>query len=210
MTYPEDFINKVICGDCLAVMKDIPDKSVDLVITDPPYGVGMEYDQFTDNKEELKKLIDNFMPEVLRIGKVVLLTPGNGNQHLYPIPNWTLAWFYRGGANQCTWGFNTWQPILAYGKCPYRTNNLGARPDTIWKEETPKANGHPCPKPIEFWKELLVRGSVKETDIILDPFNGSGTTCVAAKQLHRNFIGIEISEAYCKIAQQRLRQEILL
>ena len=49
-----------------------------------------------------------------------------------------------------------------------------------------------------------------ENDIILDPFNGSGTTTWVAKQLKRNFIGIEISEKYCKIAEERLRQEILI
>jgi len=197
-------------GDCLEILKEMEDKSVDLVLTDPPYGVGIEYDGFDDTKENLKMLIDAFMPEVMRIGKIVFVTPGNGNQHLYPVPDWTLAWVYRGGANQCNWGFNTWQPILAYGKCPYRANNMGARADTIWKEETPKKYGtHPCPKPIEFWKMLLGRGSVKETDIILDPFMGEGTTLVACKQLGRKGIGIEISEKYCEIAKERLAQDML-
>ena len=50
----------------------------------------------------------------------------------------------------------------------------------------------------------------KSGDIVLDPFVGSGTTAVACKHLKRNFIGIEISEKYCKIAEERLRQEILL
>ena len=63
----EQMMNKVIWGDCFEVLKKIPDKSVDLVLTDPPYGVGMEYDKFDDNKQNLKKLIDAFMPEVLRI-----------------------------------------------------------------------------------------------------------------------------------------------
>ena len=201
----KDILNKIICADSLEIMRQLPDKCIDLILCDPPYGVGMEYDQFIDNKENLKKLVDDFMPEVLRIGKIVFITPGNGNQHLYPVPSWTLAWVYRGGANQCSWGFNTWQPILAYGKCPYRANSMGARADTIWQEETPKANGHPCPKPITFWSKLLQRGSVKETDIIFDPFNGSGTTCVAAKQLGRSFIGIDLSPMYCKIAEARLR-----
>jgi len=188
------------------VMKEIPDNSIDLVVTDPPYGVGTDYGGAEDNKTNLKRLIDSFMPEILRIAKVILLTPGNGNQQLYPSPDWTLAWIYRGGANQCSWGFNTWQPILAYGKCPYRSSNMGARPDTIWKEETPVPNGHPCPKPIMFWKLLLLRGSVKQSDIIFDPFLGSGTTAVAAKQLGRRWIGIEINPGYCKIAEQRLAQ----
>ena len=68
--------------------------------------------------------------------------------------------------------------------------------------------GHPCPKPIEVMKWLVSRCSLGN-DIILDPLCGSGTTLVAAKQLGRKFIGIEISEKYCEIARGRLRQEML-
>jgi len=210
MKYPEDYINKVICGDCLDVMKDIPDKSIDLVLTDPPYGVNYEYNEYNDTPENLKELIKEFMPEVLRIGKRVLITCGNGNQHLYPKPDWTLAWVISAGAGQNKWGFTCWQPVLAYGKDAYRENNMGARPDIIQSNERSEIFGHSCTKPIEFWKTLLQRGSVKETDIILDPFLGSGTTAVASKHLKRNFIGIEISPEYCKIAEQRLRQDLLI
>lgn len=206
----EEGINQVICGDCLDLMKLMPNKCVDLVITDPPYGVGMEYDYFNDDKKELKNLVDKIMPELLRVGKIVLITCGNSNQTLYPKPDWTLAWVYRGGANRCNWGFNTWQPILAYGKCPYMANNMGARADTIWQEETPQKNGHPCPKPIKFWSKLLLRGSVKQTDLIFDPFMGSWTTARACKDLNRRFIGAELSEKYCEIGEQRLRQNNLL
>jgi len=206
-------INQVICGDCLEVMKDIPDKSIDLVLTDPPYGVGYEYKSYDDTQENLKKLIDAFMPEVLRIGKVVLITCGNGNQHLYPKPDWTLAWVMTAGAGQNKWGFTCWQPILAYGKNPYRTNRMGARPDIIVSNERSEKNGHACPKPIGVWTEILKKGSVKETDIILDPFAGSGTTGVACQNLKRNYILIEKEEKYVKVAEERItnakRQEIL-
>ena len=201
---------KVIQGDCLEYMKTLPDKSFDLVLTDPPYGVEFGYDSIEDTQEELKKLVDLFMPEALRVGKRVLVTCGNGNQHLYPKPDWTLAWVITAGAGQNKWGFTSWQPILAYGKDPYRENNMGARPDIIVKNETSQTNGHPCPKPINFWIELMARGSVKESDTILDPFLGSGTTLVAAKQLNRNATGIEISAEYVEIARRRLEQQTLL
>lgn len=200
----KDYLNKITCGDCLEIMKKLPDKCVDLVLTDPPYGVEFGYDTIEDTQTELKLLVDKFMPEALRIGKRVLVTCGNGNQHLYPKPDWTLAWVITAGVGQNKWGFTCWQPILAYGKDAFRENGMGARPDIISKNESSKDYGHPCSKPIEFWKELLLRGSVKESDIILDPFLGSGTTAVACKQLKRNFIGIEISQKYCKIAQKRL------
>ena len=201
---------QIIQGDCIEVMKTFADKSFDLVLTDPPYGVNYEYNQYQDTPENLKKLVDGFMPEVLRIGRRVMITCGNGNQHLYPKPDWTLAWVITAGAGQNKWGFTCWQPILVYGKDPYRENNMGARPDIIQSNETSEEFGHTCTKPINTWKRILARGSVKESDTILDPFLGSGTTLVAAKQLNRNAVGIEISQEYCEIAKKRLEQSILL
>ena len=64
---------------------------------------------------------------------------------------------------------------------------------------------HPTQKPVGLFKQILDRYSDKEMTI-LDPFLGSGTTALAAKQLGRNFIGIEINPDYCKIAEQRLAQ----
>ena len=200
----------IYLGDCLEVMRGLEDKSFDLVLTDPPYGVNYEYAEYNDTSKNLKKLVDNFMPEVLRIGKRILITCGNGNQHLYPKPDWTLAWVISAGAGQNKWGFTCWQPILAYGKDPFRENLMGARPDIIQSNEISKDFGHSCTKPINLWSKLLLRGSVKETDTILDPFMGSGTTLVAAKLLGRKATGIEISERYCAIARERLKQGILL
>lgn len=74
--------------------------------------------------------------------------------------------------------------------------------------EKPIEINHPCPKPIKVWKKLLNSVSLRE-HIILDPFMGSGTTLVAAKELGRRAIGIEIEEKYCEIAVRRLAQEVL-
>ena len=210
MNYPEDFINKVIQGDCLEVMKDIPDKSVDLCLTDFPYGVGWKYDIYEDTEENLIELVNKVMPEILRVSKRALITCGQTNMWKYPEPKWVMAWVNKAGANRNSWGFTCWQPILAYGKDPYLANRMGARQDIIIKTEISEKWGHSCPKPTQFWGMLLKRGSVKETDIIFDPFLGSGTTAVVAKRLKRNFIGIEISPDYCKIANARLRVETLL
>jgi len=74
--------------------------------------------------------------------------------------------------------------------------------------ETNHKFGHETVKPISLIGALMEVSS-NPNDLILDPFLGSGTTAVAAKQLGRNYIGIEISEKYCKIAEDRLRQEVL-
>ena len=75
---------------------------------------------------------------------------------------------------------------------------------------TKQDNGnHPAPFPIKLVKEHIISWS-NESDIVYDPFLGSGTTSKAAKQLNRNYIGSEISKEYCDIAEKRLQQEVLL
>ena len=202
--------NKIYCGDCLEVMRRIDDKSIDLVLTDFPYGVNYEYDGYNDTQENLKYLVDNAMPEILRISKRALITCGVTNIKLYPAPTWILCWYNTAGANRNFWGFSCWQPILAYGKDPYLQNGKGGRPDIIeHSEQSDKNLKHSCPKPLNFWKKLLLRGSVFEGDIVCDPFNGSGTTTEACKILNRKYIGIEINQKYCDIAEKRLQQETI-
>ena len=210
LTWPDDYINKVLNMDCLEAMKQMPDKCIDLCLTDYPYGIGENYDVFNDSAENVKELIKITMPEILRVSKRILLTCGTRQITWYPESKWILAWINEAGNGMNPWGFTTWQPILAYGGDPYLENKMGSRADTIRHNESSEKNGHPCPKPINFWKKLILRGSVKPTDLILDPFLGSGTTAVAAKQLGRNYIGIEISPKYVAIANERLRQDILL
>ena len=82
--------------------------------------------------------------------------------------------------------------------------------NTVWNISPEKASklNHVAPFPLEIPIRLIQLYSY-ENEIILDPFLGSGTTAVACKELHRNFIGIEISEKYCIIARDRLRQGVL-
>ena len=88
-------------------------------------------------------------------------------------------------------------------------NNIDSSASNIIRARKviPQFGDHPTPKSVEVISEILKR---KPSNLVLDPFLGSGTTAVAAKQLKRNFIGIEISPEYCKIAEERLRQDILL
>jgi site-specific DNA-methyltransferase (adenine-specific) len=205
--YHQEDAGVIYCGDCRDILPLMP--KVDLVLTDPPYGVGLKYNDFDDTDENVKELVSEVIPLCLNIGERVALTCGTRQQNYYPIPTWVLCWLNRAGSYCNPWGFTCWQPILVYGKDPYLTHKLGSRPDVIEHSETSEKNNHPCPKPIRFWTKLLSRCSVLKTDIVLDPFLGSGTTAVAAKELGRKFIGIEISEEYCSIAKRRLRQGVL-
>lgn len=198
--------------DCLELMKTMGDKSVDLILADPPYGIGESYASYEDNQENLKKLVDSFMPELLRISDTVLITCGVGNIHLYPKPKWIMAWFVPAGAGSGPWGFCCWQPILCYGTDPYLKNGLGRRPDAFEQTEATKGaleKSHPCAKPIDVWRKILLRGSTKEGDTIFDPFLGSGTTARACKDLGRKWIGCELEEKYCQVAVKRLSQSVM-
>jgi DNA modification methylase len=193
-------------GDCRDILPSLP--KVDLVLTDPPYGVGCNYGLFIDTPENVRSLVSSTIPFCISISKRTILTCATRQIGLYPEPTWILCWLNRAGSYANPWGFTCWQPILCYGKDPYLENRKGSRPDVIEHSETSEKFDHPCPKPIGFWKKVVARGSVLQTDTILDPFMGSGTTLVAAKDLGRRAIGIEIEEKYCEIAAKRLSQEV--
>ena len=187
-------------GDCLEILPTLP--KVDAVITDPPYGIGFGYGQYIDSKDNLRTLVDAFVPLCIDKARVVSITPGNLNQYIYPQPTWTLCWFNRAGAGSGPWGFSCWQPILCYGPDPYLSSGKGRRPDFIEWSESAEVNGHPCPKPTKFMQRWITR--VTLSGAVLDPFMGSGTTGVACANLGRKFIGIEIERKYFDIACERI------
>ena len=95
---------------------------------------------------------------------------------------------------------------------------MGRRPDLRIKTETSDKSlgnkelgvAHPCPKPLDFWTWLLLRGSVSDSDIILDPFMGAGTTLIASRNTGRKVTGIEISKKYCKAAMEWYQRQMPL
>ncbi len=201
--YYEDKWVKIIHGDCREVLPQL-DVKVDLVLTDFPYGNNTNYGSYEDTQDNLKTLVGSVMP-LLKTERT-LITCGVGNISLYPKPDWILAWVTPAGSGSSKWGFCCWQPILAYGSDPYLQNGMGRRADIFIKTEVDNVSAHPCSKPVDLWQMVMLRGSVKTTDTILDPFLGSGTTCYCAKKLNRYSIGIEIEEKYCEIAAKRCMQ----
>lgn len=198
-------INTIIQGDCLEVMRGMADNSVDLVLTDPPYGIGMKYDTYDDSWENWRDVImGQIIPECIRVSQMVIM-PSCRMQYLPWIyknlpPDWLICW-YKGSPGTAAYvGFNDWEPLLVYGK----RKGISMH-DYFHATPEPFDNGHPCPKPIKWAKWLIERAS-KPDDIILDPFTGSGTTCAAADIMGRRYIGIEISEEYCKIARKRVQE----
>lgn len=200
---------KVINGDCLEVMKTFADKSFDLVLTDPPYGIGRDegfegfggfgepiarrqYPDTWDKERPNKEVFD----EILRVGKLVMIFGGNYFADILPQGTHWLVWRKMNTMPTFSDCELVWtnSPRKSVKEYEHLWNGL------IGKEST---RFHPTQKPVEFLKKILTDYTTEESTT-LDPFLGSGTTLVAAKQLNRNATGIEISPEYCKIAQARL------
>ena len=207
----DDFKNKIIQGDCLEIMKQMPDKCVDMVLTDPPYGIGIDgSDESIQNGVQIRKKYEwagwddkipskEYFDEMFRVSKNQIICGANYfNEYL---PQGNKGWvIWDKGQRGLT--MSDCEIIFTSFSVPTRIYTLHR--SRLWRENPQ----HPTQKPSELMA-YLVRNFSLEGGVILDPFLGSGTTAVAAKQLKRNFIGIEISPVYCKIANDRLRQEML-
>lgn len=228
MKWPDDYINKVICGDCLSVMKGIPDGAVDLVVTSPPYNIGNGHHTNTkkvfaydDNKtesdyqdwqvlllEECRRVTKwCFYNHKNRIRDGVQISPYDWIGRTGWIVHQEVVW-HNGSPNMDKIRFYPFTErvyVLKRDKSLVLNNHLSLTDD--WHlppvgTDFPHQRAYPLDIPLRCI-------SVTVGDIILDPFAGSGTTLVAAKQLGRKYIGIEINPDYCKIAEDRLRQEEL-
>jgi len=206
----------LLCGDCLEIMQTWEDGCVDLVLTDPPYGIdggrgGDSYaygkakytGDFHDDESYIRDVVVVAIQEALRIAARVVCTTGHRHLRLYPKWDDMGCFWTPASATHGPWGFNSFAPILYYGRDPRA--GIGAWPSGMRLTEAAEKNGHPCPKPLGAWSWLVRKASGTPGEIILDPFCGSGTTCVAAKKLGRRFVGIDISPEYCQIARERLK-----
>ena len=192
-------------GDCREVLPTLTEK-VDLVLTDPPYGVGFQYASHVDSIESWRGLMGFLVPWIHDNAAMGVLPSCQINQlswiyENYP-PDWLMCW-YKGSPGHVAYiGFNDWEPLLVYGKL----KGLQMHDYFYAQPETP-TNGHPCPKPIKWATHIVAKTKASS---VIDPFMGSGTTLRAAKDLGRRAIGIEIEERYCEVAAKRLAQEVLL
>jgi site-specific DNA-methyltransferase (adenine-specific) len=193
-------LNKIYQGDCLEIMKQIPDKSIDLVLTDPPYGLNKKIHDggtWSTAKKYDSTLIWDFritkeyFEQIFRISKYQVIWGGNYYTDTLPIARCWLAWIKP--------HFPTMSELdLAW-------TNFD-KPAKVYHLPRVNPSIHPTQKPLKLISKILNDYS-KETDTVLDPFLGSGTTAVACEQLGRKWIGIEISPEYCKIAEQRIKRE---
>ena len=232
-------------------MHETPDESIDLIITSPPYNVGVPYDVHDDNlsfdnHRQLLKRVWKECYTVLKPAGRMCINVGNTGYHPYiPLASYIaidmleigflmrgeIIWDKTVGRKRYT-TFGSWlspsnpnireghEHILCFSKMQYQRQppqetmskqEFKNCTESIWRVQ-PVINDrddHPAPFPVELPRRLIKLYSY-EGDRVLDPFMGSGTTLVAAKELNRHGIGYEISPEYVKIAKERLRQEYLL
>lgn len=194
---------RLYLGDCLDILRTMPDASVDAVVMDPPYGVEMNYASYRDDEASTRTLILSAITECRRVSKITLTTVGKFSIEtwLYQVapPRWRICWRKGITSRPSPIGFTDWEPIFVYGERVHRnTHDLFTA-----QSELMGNHGHPCPKSLD-WARWLVSHFCDEGGIVLDPFMGSGTTGVACVRTGRRFIGIEIDPTYYAIAQRRI------
>ena len=220
---------KLYQGDCLKVMKDILDNSIDLVITDPPYeisttGAGIYKQADKQYVKELNGMKDGFSKEVLdelcRVMKKINIYFFCSQKQIIPL----LDYFVK--EKKCNWNILSWHktnPVPACGN-KYLTDTefilffrekgvkIYGSFDTkrTWyatplNQSDKKKYGHPTVKPLSILENLAINSGQKD-GTVLDCFMGSGSTGVACINTNRNFIGIELDPTYFQIAKDRIEQ----
>ncbi|MGB9721971.1 MAG: DNA-methyltransferase [bacterium] len=245
--YFESIINKIIQGDCLEVMRKIPDNSVDVTFADPPFNLKKKYNSYYD-KHEVEEYL-SWCKEWLR--EMVRITKPAGSIFVHNIPKWLIyfgyylneiaifrhwiAWDAMGSPLGKTLLPNHYG-ILYYVKsnkfkfydirmlhkrcrnCHYILQDYGGKKSQmhqfgplvsdVWTDihrirHKKRRDEHPCQLPVHLLERLLLM-STDEGDIVLDPLVGTGTTAIAAKNLGRRFIGIDIDPKYVAITNKKL------
>lgn len=242
---PGSWVNKIYCASS-ENMNAIPDNSIAVAFTSPPYNVGKEYDDDMSLSDYLE-LIHNVGSEVYRVlrpgGRYIINVANLGRKPYIPLhaffwdihtsidflPMGEIIWQKgKGASNSTAWG--SWMSakaprlrdiheyLLVFAKQDFGRHDKGesdigrdefmASTLSVWEinAESAKRVGHPAPFPVEL-AERVIRLYSYQGDVILDPFVGSGTTCIAAALNHRYYVGYDICKKYCDLSEKRLREE---
>ena len=213
--YYETELGKLYHGDCLEIMPNL--EPVDLVLTDPPYGIGVACDGFSRAKGDFYngKWIDGknygvqtwddkppppeYFNRLLKISKNQIIFGGNYFIEWLKNSSCWIVWDKDNGKNNnadCELAWTSFE--TAVRKFRYRWNGMF--------KEAPEIRYHPTQKPVGLFVQILDKYS-KDSDIVLDTHLGSGTTAIACERLNRRWIGIEIEEKYCEISAKRIEKE---
>ncbi len=228
-------------------MDELPDNSIHLMVTSPPYNVTKDYDDDL-TLEEYRALLRRVFAETFRVlvhgGRACINVANLGRKPYIPLHAYIIEdmqalgyqmrgeiiWDKASSASPSTaWG--SWQSasnptlrdvheyILIFTKGDFARPKSGKQSTigreefleytkSVWQFPAERATriGHPAPFPVELPRRLIQLYTFAG-DVVLDPFCGSGTTCLAAKMCGRHYVGYELDESYLKLAQRRLEQD---
>lgn len=248
---PDKFVNKIICGDSEKVLKELPENSIDLIFTSPPYNFGLDYNTAEDGfgwKKYFDKLFTVF-DECIRVlkygGRIIvniqpLFSDYIPSHHVVSkfFMDRKLIWkgeiIWEKNNYNCkytAWGSwkspsnpylkYTWEFLEIFAKGTLKKEGKRELADisaeefkkwvvgkwSIAPERNMKKYAHPAMFPEGLVERVLKLFSYKN-DIVLDPFNGVGTTSVVARRLQRKYLGIDVSEDYCRKAKERIKETL--
>jgi DNA modification methylase len=208
------FLNSIVLGDCCRVMQQFPAASVDLVLTDPPYLINYKSRDGRTIAGDVNDawLLPAFAEvyRVLKSGSFCISFYGWSKADRYlaawreagfrPVGHLVLIKSYTSGSAFLQYRHEQ-AYLLAKGRVDYPLSPIS---DVLYWKYTGNRL-HPTQKPIRVLIRLI-RAFSRRSDVVLDPFCGSGSALLAAKLAGRRYIGIELRQDYCAVAQQRLRR----
>lgn len=233
----DEVLDSVIHGDATEILKTLPENSVDLLLTDPPYNIAPSFqaefpernpmpDQFRDWDDGTVQPED-WIPQAARVlTRNGVLIAFYDNREMYQVLSAVdnqglefrqkIYWHKKNPVPQIygvKWQEAVEEAVVATantGKGHHYQNQRGQHHNII---ETPicgnaERQGHPTQKPKALFRPIIKWWSQTD-DIVLDPFNGTGTVCVVAQELGRHYIGIEQQEKHVQTARERLSQKSL-
>lgn len=195
--------HRLLCGDCTdaeQVQQVIRNAAISAVVTDPPYGIEFGYDRHDDDPAMWFDLMNRVVPNLRSIAPFVVMPSCGINKlpwwYANHAPDWLMCWYKGSPGHLSKIGFNDWEAHLVWGRPPRQMHDY-------WQTQCGfDANGHPCPKPVEYSVWLVERAALRG-DCIYEPFSGSGTTLMACEQLKRRCYAMEISPGYVAVALER-------
>ena len=241
---PAKYINRVFCKSS-EKMKEVPDNSVHLMVTSPPYNVGKDYDNdlpLQDYLELLKRVFTETFRVLVPGGRACINVANLGRKPYLPLNSYLneimsgigflmrgeIVWDKGSSASPSTaWGtyLKAGNPVLrdvheyilvfckqSFSRLnPYKRKSTISRDEfleytkSIWRFPAERATkvGHPAPFPVDL-PYRLIQLYTFENEVALDPFAGSGSTCLAALKSGRKYIGYDIDREYCKLAKRRV------